>query len=874
VGTSQTKGLWANGGSIPGPSAIDHFPILAMGGEYMLRQPARSAIDQTFGPAFLNRLNQADSWLGTGSRGTAASQGPQLWGNGYALGGLVNPIGPGAGPARIDMGVDYTGAFDVYALGAGTIRNVYNSGWPGGTFIDIQLNPPYGSGYWYSAENIAPSVSVGQGVSAGQKIGHARGSYPFTEFGWATGQGGQTAAARDHQIPTSGDPGAWSTAWGVAASQLIHSLGGPAGIFTQGSPGGKGLLSKIKGFLVSLWQNAEGLLNAAGNAVSSKLAPVGKFIAGGGKELLALAKKGARAVIDGIWDHTVTPIVNLVPSDSMPGEVLQLGAAKMKEAIDSFFSTQDKNAQAQAQSGAPGNLPAAAGPIVAYAKKLLAAYGWSNQWPAFNNLEMHEAGYDPHSQNPHSTAYGIGQFLDSTWATVGGTKTSDPYLQLQYMMKYIKQRYGDPNAAWAQYFQHPGGQGSYALGGVVIEQIKRATRNQHIQEAMALATYLDSGWNSNYSNQKANEYGAFAQRASKTHPASTWHNIGKAVALMMPRYQNGIGVVGPAKWGRDPEGAAKSTADWAESRNLPKLHGQAAVDRAWKEAVEAAARAGQVPARRLRRRGRLAAVLHPAPAQRGRRGDCLVLEALQRQAPQDGEAGGLGELVCGRADSLGTAAQGHRHVRHAGRGLQANPGVLRPSRGHQPLLVDQLLQAAEHPGQLAGRAWSARRGGPAVLLLALRAPGQVAQGLQGRAHQAARVLGLEGPARAVAGPAEQAAQRQEGRRDCLERLEGPLRRRRHGRWDSRAGHARTAAGTAAHPRARGARHHRRPAHARPRPRPGRRLRVCRRRAGRRWSRRGQRAGRQLRGAVRARRAGALHAPVRPVLPVRGQPDVQ
>jgi hypothetical protein len=587
TGTSQTKGLMAGGGSIPGPSAIDHFPIMAMGGEYMLRQPARSAIDQTFGPAFLNRLNQADFWLGSGSRGTPASQGPQLWGNGYAVGGLVNPIGPGAGPARIDMGVDYTGAFDVYALGSGNIRNVYNSGWPGGTFIDIQLNPPYGTGYWYAAENIAPSVSVGQGVSAGQKIGHARGSYPFTEFGWATGQGGQTAAARDHQIPTSGDPGAWSTAWGVAASNLIHSLGGPAGIFTKGSPGGPGLLSKLKGFLVSLWQNAEGLLNAAGNAVSSKLAPVGRFITGGAGELLKLAKQGARAVIDAIWDHTVKPIVGLVPSDSLPGEVLQLGAAEMKSAIDSFFSTQDKNAQAQAQSqaGTPGNLPAAAGPIVAYAKKLLAAYGWSNQWPAYNNLEMHEAGYDPHAQNPHSTAYGIGQFLDSTWATVGGTKTSDPYLQLQYMMKYIKQRYGDPNAAWAQYFQHPGGQGSYALGGVVIEEIKKQTRNQQIREAMALGTYLDSGWNSNYSNSKAGEYGAFAQRASKAHPASTWHNIAKAVQLMMPRYQNGIRVVGPREWAATPEKAATSTADWAESRSLPKIHGQGAVDKAWKEVL-------------------------------------------------------------------------------------------------------------------------------------------------------------------------------------------------------------------------------------------------------------------------------------------------
>ena len=75
--------------------------------------------------------------------------------------------------------------------------------------------------------------------------------------------------------------------------------------------------------------------------------------------------------------------------------------------------------------------------------------------------------YNPNAQNPTSTAYGIGQFLDSTWATVGGHKTSDGYLQLQYMMKYIRQRYGSPNAAWAQYYAHPGGVGWYAKGGLV-----------------------------------------------------------------------------------------------------------------------------------------------------------------------------------------------------------------------------------------------------------------------------------------------------------------------------------------------------------------------------------------------------------------------
>ena len=148
----------------------------------------------------------------------------------------VNPIGKGLQPARIDMGVDYTGAGPLYAMGSGTITNVYNSGWPGGTFIGLKLDSgQYAGDIIYYAENIATSLKVGQHVSAGEQIGTARGAYPYTEIGWAAQPGtGQTMAAASGQASTSGDPGAKSTAYGVSMSDLIASLGGPAGIMTPG----------------------------------------------------------------------------------------------------------------------------------------------------------------------------------------------------------------------------------------------------------------------------------------------------------------------------------------------------------------------------------------------------------------------------------------------------------------------------------------------------------------------------------------------------------------------------------------------------------------------------------------------------------------
>jgi hypothetical protein len=148
----------------------------------------------------------------------------------------VNPLGPGLKPARIDMGVDYTGAGDLYAIGSGTIKNVYNTGWPGGTFISLLLDSgPYAGKYVYYAENIAPKVSVGQHVKAGQLVGHARGSYPYVELGWAASPGtGGTMAAQTGEAASGGDPGAFSTAYGVSMSNLIQSLGGQAGIQTPG----------------------------------------------------------------------------------------------------------------------------------------------------------------------------------------------------------------------------------------------------------------------------------------------------------------------------------------------------------------------------------------------------------------------------------------------------------------------------------------------------------------------------------------------------------------------------------------------------------------------------------------------------------------
>lgn len=98
---------------------------------------------------------------------------------------------------------------------------------------------------------------------------------------------------------------------------------------------------------------------------------------------------------------------------------------------------------AQLASGAKGQFQA-------YARSRLAAFGMPEEdIGALITLWNRESGWNPNAQNPNSTAYGIAQFLNSTWQGTGISKTADPYKQIDAGLIYIKGRYGTPSAALA-----------------------------------------------------------------------------------------------------------------------------------------------------------------------------------------------------------------------------------------------------------------------------------------------------------------------------------------------------------------------------------------------------------------------------------------
>jgi murein DD-endopeptidase MepM/ murein hydrolase activator NlpD len=149
-------------------------------------------------------------------------------------GGYANPLRSvsGLSPERIDAGVDYAGIGPVYAIGNGTVVNVYAGDWPGGTFIAYQLSDGPARGlYVYTAEDLNPAVSVGSSVTANTVIGQMYGGPNGIEIGWADGSRIPNAMARSAGQSSEGG----SSAFGYNFSRFMQALGAPGGV-AQGSP--------------------------------------------------------------------------------------------------------------------------------------------------------------------------------------------------------------------------------------------------------------------------------------------------------------------------------------------------------------------------------------------------------------------------------------------------------------------------------------------------------------------------------------------------------------------------------------------------------------------------------------------------------------
>ncbi len=152
-------------------------------------------------------------------------------------GSYANPLRAirGLTPERIDMGVDYSGYGPTYAIGDGIVLTTTVPGWPGGTMIVYQLTDGPANGLVvYAAEDIAPTVQVGDTVTANSVLGLMYLGPDGIETGWGDPAViGNTLAGDTRQFD-----GANTTAFGTNFSEFLHGLGAPPGIPQNDPPTG------------------------------------------------------------------------------------------------------------------------------------------------------------------------------------------------------------------------------------------------------------------------------------------------------------------------------------------------------------------------------------------------------------------------------------------------------------------------------------------------------------------------------------------------------------------------------------------------------------------------------------------------------------
>jgi hypothetical protein len=168
----------------------------------------------------------------------------------------------------------------------------------------------------------------------------------------------------------------------------------------------------------------------------------------------------AAAKSDVAPDKAVRPLQQLAASRG-ERDAARTAAAQAQAAADAAKVAADEAARvaaqqaaaAQAQAAAAAARPgqgtsAAAAPAGSYQDYARNKVG-AGQFGCLENLWGKESGWNPNAQNPSSSAYGIPQLLDSTWAGTGIAKTSDGYRQIDAGLVYIDKAYGSPCGAWS-----------------------------------------------------------------------------------------------------------------------------------------------------------------------------------------------------------------------------------------------------------------------------------------------------------------------------------------------------------------------------------------------------------------------------------------
>ncbi len=195
-------------------------------------------------------------------------------------------------------------------------------------------------------------------------------------------------------------------------------------------------------------------INAGTYALGGPVPAWSRGFAGGG-----LIDQGNKDVLSG--QYAVTQYSNFQSQMTAAMVTAMKSSLKQSEAA-SVAAAAAAAASSGGGAGSPTPGGGNAGANAALARKLYPAWGSGAQWTDWNNVAMRESGWNQYARNASSGAYGIPQALPaSKMGAAANPPQSNPGAQINWMIGYIKQRYGNPAGAWA----HELSAGWYDNGG-------------------------------------------------------------------------------------------------------------------------------------------------------------------------------------------------------------------------------------------------------------------------------------------------------------------------------------------------------------------------------------------------------------------------
>lgn len=304
----------------------------------------------------------------------------------------------------------------IKAWKAGTIARVVSITTSYGNYVVI--NHPSGQSSWYAHMSRFAGLRPGMPVKAGQVIGYV-------------GSTGNSSGPHLH----------------------FEIRGSQAGIKFSGGGGGDSVESYASGPIATM------LTEKALDSVKQSWGKV-QGVLGGWDNSTPNTVQKAYQFSNAMLNKSITGLDTKTPDEEQGTDLPK------KPFTDALLVAKGLKKELGWTFGGPMNMPLGSfkgGSAKEAVTKAAKQYGFGGQLAALYNLVSRESSFNPNAQNPSSTAYGLFQFLNGTWAGTGIAKTSDPYRQAIAGMRYIKARYGDPNGALRFWMAHHW----YNTGGVI-----------------------------------------------------------------------------------------------------------------------------------------------------------------------------------------------------------------------------------------------------------------------------------------------------------------------------------------------------------------------------------------------------------------------